>query len=473
MEYLEGETLASRLRRGALPLDDAVRIAEQVANALDAAHREGWVHRDLKPANVMLTASGAKVLDFGLARWSRDDATDALVDSVAAAHPTLTQVGTLVGTIQYMAPEQLAGKPADARSDLFALGAILFEMTTGRRAFEGESAASVTAAIVSSMPPPLATLQPLAPPALEHVVKNCLVKDPEKRWQSAGDIARELNWIADTHLREAGESTSQVRRRRHVEYWIAATCAFAVIAAFLAFERLRQPQVAASPIRLFIPPPGNAAYPWFDQVQSAPVVSPDGRYVAVVAHEIGGLDQVWVRSLDDLAARALPGTESAFGWRPFWSPDSRSLAFFANGKLKRVDLAGGAPQVLGDATDPRGGTWSEQNVIVFAPNPDGPLLRVSALGGPVSPATTLRPPETGHRFPVFLPDARHFFFASRDSPQFRNSGTDVGALDSGEVRRLLTSGETFFDVAYAKTGHLLFVRARRSTRRSSTRRGWR
>ncbi len=368
MEYLAGETLAHRLLRGALPVDDVLRIAAQLADALDSAHRQGLVHRDLKPANVMLTASGAKVLDFGLARWLRDESSDAHANSAVTAHPTLTQAGTIVGTVQYMAPEQLEGKPVDGRSDLFALGAILYEMTTGRRAFEGETAASVTAAILRSTPPPIATLEPLAPPALEHVVKNCLVKNPEQRWQSAGDIARELNWIVETGPQAAAQAISQALPKRRTYYWIGATCILAALTALLGFERFRQPRAVARAIRLFMPLPEHTAYPELNFIQSAPVVSPDGRYVAIVAHEIGGSDQVWVRSLDDLAPRALPGTESAFGWRPFWSPDSRSLAFFANGKLKRVDLAGGAPQVLADAPDPRGATWGSQNVIVFAPS---------------------------------------------------------------------------------------------------------
>jgi Tol biopolymer transport system component len=460
MEYLAGETLAHRLLRGALPLEDVLRIAVQLADALDAAHRAGLTHRDLKPANVMLTAGGAKVLDFGLAKWHGSHAD--VVGSVANAtvHPTLTQTGIVVGTIQYMAPEQVEGREADSRSDLFSIGAIVYEMTTGRRAFEGTSSASVMAAILTSSPAPMATVQPVTPPALEHVVKNCLAKNPEERWQSAGDIARELNWISETSSHSAVHATLPAPPKRHAYAWIATTCVFAVMTASLAVERFRQPRTAASPVRLFLPPPEHTAYPVFNQIQSAPVVSPDGRYVAVVAHEIGGVNHVWVRSLDDLTARALPGTESAFGWRPFWSPDSRSLAFFANGKLERVDLAGGAPQVLGNAPDPRGGTWSKQNVIVFAPNPEGPLYRVSALGGPATPATKLRPAEAGHRFPVFLPDGQHFLYLSRDAPQSQNSGTYVGSLDSSEVRRLLTSQQTLFDVAYANTGHLLFVRGR-------------
>jgi serine/threonine protein kinase len=214
MEFLAGETLAHRLLRGPLPLDEVLRIGSQLADALDSAHRQGWVHRDLKPANVMLTSSGAKVLDFGLARWLRDESTDTLADPAGTAHPTVTQAGMIVGTLQYMAPEQLEGKPVDGRSDLFALGAILYEMTTGRRAFEGETAASVTAAILRSTPPPIGTLEPLAPPALEHVVKNCLAKDPEKRWQSAGDIARELNWIVETGPQAAAQAISQALPKR-------------------------------------------------------------------------------------------------------------------------------------------------------------------------------------------------------------------------------------------------------------------
>ena len=460
MEYLAGETLAHRLLRGALPLEDVLRIAVQLADALDAAHRAGLTHRDLKPANVMLTASGAKVLDFGLAKWHGSASDDVLPLSLATAPPTLTQAGAVVGTIQYMAPEQLEGKPADGRSDLFALGAIIYEMTTGRKAFEGTSSATVMAAILSSAPPPLATLQQVAPPALGHVVKTCLAKDPDERWQAAGDVARELIWISETISEAAVPAPVKARAKRHNYFWIGATALFGSVAALLGFVRLREAPAKTSPVRLLIAPPEHAAYATFDGIESPPVVSPDGRHVAFIAHEIGQANSVWVRSLDALAAHALAGTEeaSASSPRPFWSPDSRSIGFFAGGKLKRIDVDGGAPQVLCDAPDGRGAAWSEQGIIVFAPKADGPLYRISASGGAIAPATKLRADESGHRWPVFLPDGRHFLYLSRTSPDFSKSGTDLASLDSSDVRHVLSVDANALNVAYSNTGHLLFVR---------------
>jgi len=426
MEYLPGETLAHRLLRGPLPIAEVVRIGADLAEALDAAHRQGVVHRDLKPSNVMLTAGGATILDFGLATWQRGE--DAMSPGLPAAPSTVTQTGMIVGTIQYMAPEQVEGKAADARADIFALGTMLYEMTTGRKAFEGASGASVMAAIVSSTPPPMAAAQPLAPSALDHVVKECLAKDPAARWQSAGDLARELKWIAETTSSSAGASLNGRSKSRI--YWSIASALVALATAMLALEYFRQPSVETNRVQLFIPPPEHAAYPSYNQIESPPVVSPDGRQIAFVAHEIGGPDSVWVRSLDSQAARALPGTDGvpASSLEVFWSPDSRSIGFFAGGKLKRIDLSGGPPLVLADAPDARGGTWNQEGIIVFAPNADGPLSRVSATGGPPAPVTKLRAAQSGHRWPIFLPDGRHFLYLSRTSPQFRNSTTDVASL---------------------------------------------
>ena len=459
MEYLAGETLAHRLLRGPMPLEDVLRIALQLADALDAAHSAGLVHRDLKPANVMLTAGSAKILDFGVARWRLTESGESVSFSPMGAS-TLTQVGSVVGTVQYMSPEQVEGKVADARSDVFALGAMIYEMTTGRKAFEGTSSASVMAAILSATPVPLSTAQPMIPPALEHVVKNCLAKEPEARWQAAGDLARELKWIADMRAQTAVISNAMPRAAYHIHYWMGATTLFALMTAVVTFVHLRETPVDTRRVSLFIPPPEHAAYPTFDQIESPPVVSPDGRHVAVIAHEIGGANSVWVRSLDVLAAHQLAGTEGAStsSPRPFWSPDSRAIGFFANGKLKRTDLDGGPPQLLCDAPDARGAAWNEQGIIIFAPKPDGPLYQISAAGGVVAPATTLRPDESGHRWPVFLPDGRHFLYLSRTSPDFSKSGTYVGSLDTTDVSRVLSVDTTAVNVAYSNTGHLLFIR---------------
>ena len=459
MEHLTGETLAQRLLRGPLPIDEVLRIGAQIADALDAAHRQGVIHRDLKPANIMLTSGGAKILDFGLAKWHGAE-SDAAVSVVAAtAHSTLTQAGTVVGTIQYMAPEQVEGKPADGRSDLFALGAILYVMTTGKKAFEGASSSTVMAAILAATPPSMVTARATTPPALDHVVKHCLAKNPDERWQSAADVGRELRWIWETASQPGTPASLTSRPLSHSYYWIAATT-IASVAVTLAWVNLRERPPDANPIRLYLPPPEPAVYPNYNSIESPPVISPDGRQIAFVAHEPAGFDSVWVRPLDSLTARALPGTEGVpvSSLRPFWSPDSRSIGFFAGGKLKRIDLAGGPSQVLADAPDARGGAWNQRGVIVFAPTADGPLYRVPANGGAATPVTKLQPPQVGHRWPIFLPDGRHFLYLSRVFPQLGESATDIASLDSDEVVRVLPGGTTLVNVAYSATGHLLFIR---------------
>jgi eukaryotic-like serine/threonine-protein kinase len=464
MEYLAGETLAHRLLRGSLPLDDVLRIGVELASGLEAAHREGVTHRDLKPANIMLTPGGAKILDFGLAKWTQPR-EGADPNALAVTDPSLTQSGIVLGTVQYMAPEQADGKPADGRADLFALGAILYEMTTGRRAFAGTSPSSILAAVLTTSPPPMAELQPLTPPAFERTVKKCLAKDPAKRWQTAADLCDELAWVADEHAEhgspQIGATASVTLRpwKRMPWFAIAATALLAMASIRLAVVHLREVPTAATSVRLLLPPPEGATYASWSFIESVPAASPDGRHVAFVAHRKGEADLVWLRALDGLAASALPGTENASSHSAaFWSPDSQSLGFFAEGKLKRIEINGGPPQLLADAPDGRGGTWNEQGVIVFAPAADGPLYRVSATGGRATPATRLEPSESGHRWPVFLPDGRRFIFHSRSAPDYEKSGTDLGSLDSLETTRLLTSAITFNNVAYAPTGHLLFAR---------------
>ncbi len=456
MEYLTGETLAQRLVRGPLPLDDVLRTGAQIADALDAAHRQGVIHRDLKPANVMLTASGAKILDFGLAKW-QGTGSDAALSIAATAHPTLTQSGTIAGTVDYMAPEQVEGKPTDARSDLFALGAILYEMTTARKAFEGTSPASVMSAILNAAPPAMSTVTSATPPALEHVVKTCLSKNPDMRWQNAGDVARQLNWIGDT----PSVVPSPTRRRGRAEYYAIGAVLLAALGAIVALTRRGQPPLTPQVARLFLPPPENATLPTFNGFESPPIVSPDGRLVAFVASEIGRPASVWIRGLDAQTARRLAGTDGVGNpaFRPFWSSDSRSLGFFAEGKLKRIDVDGGAPQVLADAPDPRGGTWNNQNIIVFAPNSTGPLYRIPANGGLAVAVTTLRSDRESHRWPAFLPDNRHFLFLDRvfTGPR-EQSGTYAASLDSREDKRVLPIDTTYTNVVCARSGDLLFAR---------------
>jgi serine/threonine protein kinase/Tol biopolymer transport system component len=411
MEHIEGETLAQRLTRGPLPTSDVLRFGIELADALDRAHRSGIVHRDLKPGNVMITKSGVKLTDFGLA-WRGVPAggsgiSTAPVDlsqSPTLAQP-LTAEGTLVGTFQYMAPEQLEGKEADARTDLFALGAVLYEMATGNKAFEGRSQASLISAIMSSEPAPISAIVPMSPPALDRVVRACLAKDPDERISTAHDVKLQLQWIRDAGS-QAGVPAPLVARRKNRERtaWVITT--LAVLAALLAVvPRWLWPAQPDRVTRFTITaPPGLTFSP--DPIDSR--ISPDGRTLAAVAFDTSGVYRVWVRPLESLTGRFLEGTENST--QIFWSPDSRSIGFFADARLKKVDLAGGTPEAVCDAPDPRGATWSRSGTIVFAPTATGPLMAVPAEGG--TPTLVASPDSSNHetalRWPEFLPYGRHF-----------------------------------------------------------------
>ncbi len=411
MEYLEGETLAECLKRGPLPANQTLRCTVQVADALDKAHRQGVTHRDLKPANIMLTKSGAKLLDFGLAKLRTDPAPlgEGLTD-VTAEPRKLTVEGTIVGTFQYMAPEQLEGKEADARSDIFAFGGVLYEMVTGKPAFAGNSNASLIAAILHSEPPPLNQLQPMTPPALERVVRTCLAKDPEERWQTAHDVKLQLQWIAEggaSSQVEAGvpvPAVSRGRNRELVAWGVAALLAVALVAVLLVASRRALPEALTA--RFSVSPPEMATFANNDHI----ALSPDGRRMAFTARA-DGTRMLWLRPLDSFAAQPLTGTEGAF--YPFWSPDSRSIAFFAGGKLKKIELGSRNVETICDAENSGGGgTWNRDGVILFAPGVEGGLTRVSTAGGPLTPVTQLDPAhgETNHLWPHFLPDGRHYVF---------------------------------------------------------------
>lgn len=457
MELLEGETLADRLAKGRLPPDQVLRHAVEIASALDAAHRRGIVHRDLKPGNIMLTRTGAKLLDFGLART---DAEAAPAISGLSATPTntrpLTAEGTMVGTVQYMSPEQLEGKPADARSDLFAFGVVLYEMTTGRRAFQGKSQASLIAAILASEPPPLSALQPLAPPALERVVRACLAKDPEERSQSAHDLMLELKWIAEAGPLAGTAAPARTGSRNRERAWMALALVLAVATTLLALTRPREQAPSAVAIRSTILPPEKSAFN-FGGVSPGPVaISPDGRFLAFVARTAEGRDLLWVRPLGSLTARSFEGTDGAS--YPFWSSDSRSIGFFADAKLKRIDAQGGPPQTLCETSIARGGSWSREGTIIFAPDISDSIYRVPATGGEPAPVTLLDQSRQhfNHRWPFFLPDGRHFLFFARSALD-ENTGTYVGSLDSKELKFIMAGRS---NVAYAAPGYLLFVRER-------------
>jgi len=451
LELIEGESLAQRLTKGPLPLPDVLRLGAQIAQALDAAHRAGIVHRDLKPGNVMLTRGGVKLLDFGLAARHGDGSAVVPVQSSlhTEARP-LTEQGTIVGTFQYMAPEQLEGQPADARTDIFALGAVLYEMATGRRAFEGKTRTSLIAAIVSSEPPPISSVQGMSPPALDHVVRKCLEKDPEDRWQSARDVAAELQWVAEGGSRAGLPGIVATRRRvREGTAWaIAALAGLAAIGFAVAWAR-RAPKPAAV-VRFQVPnPPGLLAV-------GPPVLSPDGRMLAFDATDAKGTKAIWLRPLDALESRPIPGTEGVV--RPIWSPDSRQVAFLSGGKLRRVAVAGGPVQTIGDAQYGADGSWSPRGVILLDGRGNDPLWMIDAAGG-IRKELVVPDAAKGERgagWPAFLPDGRrflhHVMMANPEENALRTRD-----LETGESKTIMRSPS---QVVFAPPGFLLFVRDR-------------
>src|SRR5215469_714795 len=457
MELLEGETLADRLRRGPLPSEQVLRYGAEIADGLHAAHRRGVVHRDLKPGNVMLTKSGAKLMDFGLAKGIIQPSlvSEGLTATLTSSHATpLTQQGTIVGTFQYMAPEQIEGKEADARSDIFSFGAVLYEMVRGKRAFEGKTLVSVAAAILEKEPEPIRG-QPLTPASLERVIRKCLAKDPDARWQSAGDLASELRWIAEGSV--SGVHTASpisVRRGARVREWFAwIFCALAIIAVIvlslvLGFSGGEKPVV-----RMQIATPEKLQFNFVGDNGGPPVISPDGKNV-VFAARAEGKNQLFLRPLDKLKPQPIAGTED--GTFPFWSPDSRSIAFFVEGKLKRADLAGGPPVTICDAPVGRGGSWSTNGMIVFSPTFTEALLQVPATGGIPTAATKLSDKYTTHRWPWFLPDGHHFLYLAANHAATTSTTTAVfwASLDGRDNKLLFTSPS---NAIYA-SGHLLYVR---------------
>ena len=442
MELLDGESLADRISKGALPIDQVLRYGVQIGEALDKAHRAGIVHRDLKPGNVMITKTGAKLLDFGLAKPAAISGVSALT-GLATEHRPLTQEGTIIGTFQYMAPEQIDGGEADARTDIFAFGAVLYEMATGKRAFDGKSKASLIASILDREPPPISAVQPTTPAALEHVIAKCLDKDPDARWQSAHDIAEELRWIA-----ASPETPSARGRSGRAGWFVAAGLLLALVIAALML--LRKPAVRTLTTELNAPEDASFA---FDS--GGAVISPDGTTIVFPAVTSSGVPMLWVRSLDSATSRPLKGTENATF--PFWSPDSRSIAFFSDGKLKRMEVASGAAETIADATPGRGGAWGPDGTILFAPSPAQGLYKVSARGGTVRPVTEVNVErgDTSHRFPVFLPDGRHFLAFVQGASEGGN--VLLGSTDSKETRMLATADG---GVAFAPPNILLIVHDR-------------
>jgi eukaryotic-like serine/threonine-protein kinase len=450
MELLEGETLSERLARGPLSLEQTLRYGWEIADALDKAHRQGIVHRDLKPANVMLTKSGVKLLDFGLAKAMAPPAEKSSLTSLPTQQG-LTQEGTILGTFQYMAPEQLEGKEADARTDIFALGATLYEMATGKKAFSAASQASLITAIMSAEPAAISTVIPMSPPALDRVVKKCLSKDREDRWQSAADLGSELKWLSGGSA--AGvPAPATARRRRGVPWsWVLAGALAIVVAALLP----RRPTPPAAPfIRTSILPPENAAL-IATGINAGPAeLSPDGSRMVFTARQGEGPNQLWVRALSDSTARPLVGTDGAE--RPFWSPDGRYIGFFADRAVKKIDANGGPVFKLAEVTESRGGTWSREGVILYTPDARGPIYQVSADGGKPTLATAYGEKDSTHRYPWFLPDGRHFFYLVRHSGAGPGENPEIRvATVGGKESKLVVNAAS--NVAYA-SGHLLYVR---------------
>ena len=425
MEFLDGETLETRLLKGPMPVDQVLRIGIEIADALDKAHRRGIVHRDLKPGNVMLTRAGAKLLDFGLART--DEFGEANADGATQARP-LTREGMLVGTYQYMSPEQLEARPADARSDLFALGAVLYEMLTGRRAFEGKSRASIIAAILAGEITPISDIKPMVPPALDRVIRVCLAKDPDERWQTAHDVMLQLRWVAEGGSK-AGVAAPLTRKRVARETIAWAVAVLATLAALTAAVAYFKRTPSGRPrVHFSIDVQDRASLYPFDERGLA--FSPDGTRLVYAATARDRRRQLFLRPLSSNTPRLLGGTENAS--YPFWSPDGRSIAFFADGKLKKVAADGGPVQTISDAPSGRGGTWGPDGTILFSTSITSALSRVPSGGGTPVAATVLKG-DTRHRWPSFLPDGRRFLTVG-DADVF------IGELGKPEVRKLIVDG---------------------------------
>jgi serine/threonine protein kinase/Tol biopolymer transport system component len=446
MELLEGETLADRLRKGPLPLRQALQYGIEIAEALEKAHSNGIVHRDLKPGNVILTKSGAKLLDFGLAKPSPNVANMAS-GSMATMSKPLTMEGTIVGTFQYMAPEQVQGHEADARSDLFALGAVLYEMMTGKRAFAGKSQISVMSAILEKEPEPVSTKQPLVPPALDHVIQRALAKDPDDRWQTARDLRQELKWSAESAAFPSGAVPAAARsgKRETLAWLMWGALAILLISGAILWRNAKPPSES-----MYFPAP--LPFPAKDIA-----IAPNGHTIALAGYQESARKNVlWIYELGSHGARSLAGTEGAS--YPFWSPDGRSLGFFADAQMKKVEVAGGPVQTICDAPSGRGGTWNKDGVIVFAPIVTAGLYRVPASGGTPTQISDIDKGRgvSGLRWPVFLPDGKHFLYlAANFTGQKGANVIYVGSLDSKEQHFVV---ESTANAAYAAQGYLLFYK---------------
>jgi eukaryotic-like serine/threonine-protein kinase len=455
MEHLEGETLASRLARGSLPLGQGLAIAMQIADALDAAHRRGIVHRDVKPANIMVVRRGGssgpsiKLLDFGLARTTSPFMTASGESIAATMTHGLTGDGTILGTVQYMAPEQVEGLEADARTDIFALGVVLYEMLTGRRAFDGRTPASLMGAILKDEPPALAVSQPLTPVSLERLVRRCLAKDPDERWQSARDLKAQLQWVSEGASEPLVVPIGLRRRRLERLAWMVLVVGLASALA-LGWSRRGAEPVQPVFMTLAVPPDIELVGSGGDRLVA---ISPDGRRVAFTGTS-GGVTRIYERSLDTFDVTSIRGTDG--GSNPFFSPDGQMLGFIAERTLKIVPVGGGTPTSLCEAGN-RGAVWTPDGEIVFASTVTSGLWRVKASGGAPEPLTTLGARDRTHRWPVLLPDGKTVLFSVQPigSDSFDAAAIVAVSLDTGEQRTVTRGGSS---PAILPDGRLTFAR---------------
>ncbi len=459
MELVEGEGLEVRIARGPIPVDEALVIALQIAEGLEAAHEKGIVHRDLKPANVKLRADGTvKVLDFGLAKaWEEQVET-----SDPAYSPTITghhtRAGVILGTAAYMSPEQARGKAVDKRADIWAFGCVLYEMLTGARTFAGETVTDVIAAVVTKEPD-WGALPPAVTPRVRETLQRCLEKDPRRRFRDIGDAMFELGEngrnprvVVAGAAPAAGSPAGPVRRV--VVPW-GVTALAVIVAAGFAFAYLHTASVHPPAVRSYILPPGKTSFV-FNGATGGAVLSPDGSRLVFAATDEAGKKLLWVRPLNSLTAQPLEGTDGAS--YPFWSPDGRFVGFFASSRLKKIDVSGGPAQSLCDAPNGRGGTWSRDGMIVFAPDVFSALERVPSAGGTPVPVTKLdkTQAQSSQRWPVFLPDGRHFLYWGGQplSHSQKTRGIYAASLDGGEPRFLVQADS---DARYAPPGYLLYL----------------
>ena len=443
MEYLDGQTLAEELLNGPLPLAAIYKIGIAIAEALEFAHRQGIVHRDLKPANIMLVRGEAKLMDFGLAKLLvQPHGENPTAAPLFSAMPTmsgpspfgpLTSAGTIVGTMQYMSPEQIEGKEVDARTDIFALGAVLYEMAAGKSAFDGKSQISLASSILEKDPAPVSSIKPEVPHAFDHLVTSCLQKDPEARFRSAHDIKLELHWIATEK-----PTTSEVAAASGSKRWVWAGIVLGgmILAAIAGFTLHRQR--GPGYVRASLEPPAKTSFNLMGDFAGPPVVSPDGTFIAFSASDASGKTALWIRPANSLDSRVLPDTDGAMF--PFWAPDSRAVGFFANSKLKTIDITGSSAQAIADAPFGRGGAWGTDGTIVFSPESQAPLMKVPSSGGiPMNVTHLNRSIQTSHRWPFFLPDGKHFLYLAlnHDPALSANDGIYYASVDGKENRQLI------------------------------------